>query len=103
MIRPTGQAQNVAPLLDASMASLADQPITTLTQLPNFVAGPNGILVTADSRNTGTVRISGSDASTTQGQRLIAGASVVFSVTNASVLYAVSEDGTSQTLQVSSQ
>ena len=84
------------PVLLDSFDTHADYSITSgsATHLDSLVAVYQGILVTALSSNTKVVRISGSDVSTSKGQPLAPGASFVFPVSNANLLYAITDSGT---------
>jgi hypothetical protein len=84
------------PAKTTSIASLADVAVSTSpASLPALPAGPSGILVTAHPANGSTViRVSGSDVGAAQGQPLIAGASILLSIDDASRLSARTESGT---------
>ena len=93
-----------APVLATALITNADVVVTGSSNaaLPSIVAGPNGIDVDADLGNTVIVRVAATNAvSATLGRRLQAGDTIRFQVQNANEIYAQTEDGSSQKLQVS--
>lgn len=83
------------PALMDSFDTHADYAITSVaTHLSSLPAVSQGILVTALLANTKVVRVSGVGVTTTKGQPLAPGSSFVFPVSDADILYAVTESGT---------